>query len=88
MNFWVGINDRGKEGDYRLINGTKFNPGDRNQDSLYYWDDPQPDNAGNEDCVLIQDAHGLISYSDFECSGRVYQKPFYGLCELKHYTCF
>ena len=92
MDLWVGIDDRGREGDFRLINGTKFNPGDRDQDSLYYWDDTpsmiQPDNSGNEDCVQVQNRHGLISYNDDKCSDSNYMKPLYGLCEIKRYTCF
>ena len=93
MDFWVGIDDKGREGEYRLLNGTKFNPGDRNQDGLYYWDNTsghqQPDNAkGRENCVLIQDKYGLVSYNDDDCSDREYKKPFHGLCEFKHYTCF
>ena len=93
MDFWVGIDDRGREGDFRLINGTKFNPGDRDLDSLYYWDDTpsmiQPDNGGgDENCVVVHSLHGLVSYNDEQCYVDYSVKPIFGLCNIKHYTCF
>ena len=45
----IGLNDRLKEGQFVWSDGTPFN----NSRSYSNWRDGQPDNSGNEDCVVL-----------------------------------
>merc|ERR1712183_629541 len=83
-NFWIGVNDLGVEGSFRMLNGTKFEIG---QNSLYDWTDymNSPDNHdGGEDCVHIWTNY--LGLNDLPCSRHegVFGdgKSLYGLCEI------
>ena len=86
MHLWIGANDNGKEGTFRLLNGTKFQP---NRETLYDWSYNNPNNSdGVQDCVhiFLRESIGL---NDMDC-GRTKGTEgdgieFRGLCEIKHY---
>ena len=94
------MNDRGNEGNFRLVNGTAYDVTDINQPALYRWRSSQPDNhAGvsdipgvDEDCVHISGVGGdQIGLNDWPCH-MDYHKidksiEFYGLCEILTYKC-
>lgn len=52
---WVGLSDAGDEGTFVTVRGTPvtFSP----------WAPAEPDNEGNQDCVLAQAATGLLATS-------------------------
>lgn len=52
---WVGLSDAGDEGTFVTVHGTpaSFTP----------WAPDEPDNGGNQDCVLAQAATGLLATS-------------------------
>ena len=77
VNLWVGANDLSKEGDFRLINGMKF---EVDSDSLYGWDGAPNDDHG-EDCVHIYYQGG---YNDADCDDDSNDgRDIHGLCEIK-----
>ena len=86
MHLWIGANDIGKEGNFRFLNGTKFQP---SKDTLYDWGNDNPNNSqGNQDCVHIYMLDN-ICLNDTDCSkvesvfGDEIQMR--GLCEIKRY---
>ena len=93
MTSIYGLNDRGQEGNYRLINGTAYDVTDLDQPALYRYTVGQPDNSPNqsdipgidEDCVHIWKSGSEIGLNDFPCH-MGYSKnnlvEFYGLCEI------
>ena len=95
--FWVGMNDRGNEGNYRLINGSAYDVTDLSQPALYRWYGSQPDNHSgmsdipgiDEDCVHIQGTSGgEIGLNDYPCHMDYYGSyEYYGLCETLTYKC-
>ena len=81
-NFWIGANDLGREGSYRMVNGTVF---EINSRSLYRWGDGKPDNCcGGEDCLHIWTTRGGINdagctvYANVGADG----KYMHGICEI------
>ena len=86
-NFWIGADDLGREGSFRMLNGTKF---EVDHNSLYGWYGNNPDDtSGNEDCVHIWTTYDGIN--DMPCTW-VYNagndgKDFHGLCEIPLYNC-
>ena len=62
-HLWIGMNDRGQDGNFRLINGTSYDVTDMSEIALYRWQSSQPDNNPNvsdipgidEDCVRSKD---------------------------------
>ena len=61
---WIGLNDRSKEGQYVWSDGSPFNSSVFNN-----WNDGEPNNQGNEDCVEIKSG----KWNDESCSlGRFY----------------
>lgn len=56
---WIGLNDRFKEGQFVWSDGTHFNS------SVYSnWNDGEPNNAGDEDCVELRSS----GWNDEQCS--------------------
>ena len=98
-HLWIGLNDRGQEGNYRLINGTSYDVTDLDQPALYRWHSDQPDNALDqsdipgidEDCIHIKGEPGKeIGLNDSPCHMDGYPKVtklFFGLCEIITYKC-
>ena len=78
QKLWVGLNDRGMEGVFRLNDDTKYDP-NHNENNLYEWKSGEPNNVLEEDCVQIGDDRHL---NDEDCGAQ-----FYGLCEIKVYNC-
>ena len=93
------MNDRGQEGNYRLINGTAYDVTDLSQPALYRWYSSQPDNSLNqsdipgidEDCIHILGKPGSeIGLNDYPChmdQFNIDKLNFYGLCEILTYKC-
>ena len=92
---WIGMNDTGQEGNYRLINGTAYDVTNLNQPALYKWHSNQPDNALDqsdvgENCIQIYGKPGSeIGLNDYPCNldhnGNLYK--LYGICEILTYKC-
>ena len=76
--FWIGLNDRAEEGNFRLMNGTFYKV---KKGSLYYWRWDEPNNSGvddvQEDCVQIRHVGSKPGLNDADCD-----EEFYGLCEI------
>ncbi|KAM8785461.1 C-type lectin domain family 4 member F isoform 2-T2 [Rhynchonycteris naso] len=53
--YWIGLNDRNKEGHWQWTDGTSFN--------FQFWFENQPDNWNNEDCIQIQQ-----KWNDIKCN--------------------
>ena len=89
---WIGMNDRGQEGNFRLTNGTAYDVTDVNQPALYRWKSGEPNNIeNNENCVHIFSRDGT-TINDYQCDKDFYnynsiKLPLYGLCELITYKC-
>merc|ERR1712198_824513 len=60
-DFWIGISDISKEGNYQFVDGTPV--------KTAYWHPGQPDNFGNrEDCIhYVLKKH---SWNDAVCGAR------------------
>ena len=58
QDFWIGLNDRDFEGSFTFV-------GQGGSGQNLPWADGQPNNAGEEDCVLMQGADGR--FDDFNC---------------------
>jgi len=86
---WVGLKDHVVEGDWRLLNGERFDPNDRSQPSLYFWVGNEPNSSwGNhEDCAAVGRVDNGIANDeglyDYSCE----TDDHLGLCEMKHDTC-
>ena len=86
MNFWIGLSDLRKEGDWRLAS-------DASQPSYLNWDtdEEEPNNGGgdNEDCARIGFSY---KWSDLDCEIDRLSKSGYpeitlhALCEFEHST--
>ena len=74
----MGLQDRGMEGQFRLNDGSWYDPKYVNPD-LYEWNSGEPNDFFDEDCVTIGDNGGL---NDEDCG-----TSFYGLCAIKVYNC-
>ena len=82
MRMWVGLNDRGMEGQFRLNDGTKYDP-NYNENNLYEWKNGEPNNLYDEDCVSISDKKlGQRHLLDEDCN-----TAFHGLCAIRTYKC-
>ena len=85
-NFWIGANDLGREGVFRMLNTTKFEVGYK---SLYDWYGNNPDNKNVESCVHIWTTHNGLNdasctlYANADNDG----KDFHGLCEIPQINC-
>ena len=83
---WVGLKDHIVEGDWRLLNGERFDPNDHSQPKLYFWGPGEPNSNGNEDCAAVCWAMNDIAedeaFNDVSC-----QHQLVALCEMKHDTC-
>jgi len=100
-HLWIGMNDRGQDGDFRLTNGTSYDATDMSELALYRWHYGQPDNDQHvsdisgidEDCVHIIRgfSDGEISLNDYPCNMDYWHddasQKFYGLCEIITYKC-
>ena len=85
-NLWVGLSDLGKEGSYRLVNGTKHDPADRSVKALYYWEGKEPNAGYDGNCVHYWKVNN--GFADSDCSWYNYKGlDFHGLCEIKSYNC-
>ena len=93
---WIGLNDRGQEGDYRLLNGTHYDVTDMSQPALYRWHSTEPNNkydelGTDENCVSIIIGGGNIGLNDYPCDKDVWVHDnsikMYGLCEISTYKC-
>jgi len=100
--FWIGLNDRGNEGNFRLVNGTAYDVTDVNQPALYRWRSDEPNNSPDasditgidEDCVHIHInavSGDVIGLNDYPCHMDYWYTDssieFYGLCEILNYRC-
>ncbi|KAM3623971.1 uncharacterized protein V6R79_017515 [Siganus canaliculatus] len=55
---WIGLTDREKEDTWKWVNGEAV--------TTTYWNKGEPNNAGGEDCVLIQNTFPkIINWNDF-----------------------
>ena len=93
------MNDRGQEGNFRLINGTAYDVTDMNQPALYRWHSVEPSNSQgvsdipgiDEDCVQINTGPEYIGLNDYPCHMDYWYNnkstEFYGLCEIITYKC-
>ena len=87
MHLWIGADDIGREGNFRFLNGTKFEPSD---ETLYDWESSNPsNNDGHENCVHV---YGVLSnyvgiLNDLSCDRVIGgdDVPMRGLCEVKLY---
>ncbi|KAI1887303.1 hypothetical protein AGOR_G00188900 [Albula goreensis] len=60
-NFWIGLTDSNKEGNWKWVDGTTLITG--------YWIDGQPDNEDNEDCVVTYgQKNPEATWNDLTCS--------------------
>ena len=85
FNLWAGLSDHGKEGSYRLMDGTSYDPGDRNVTALYYWERNEPNNGANANCVHYW--HPIDGFADTRCDTyELRGLDFHGLCEIKSYN--
>ena len=87
-NLWVGLSDLGKEGSYRLMNGTKYDPGNKSIKALYYWEDNEPNGEEVANCVHYW--HTNNGFADTPCDYDVEgggARDHHGLCEIKNYNC-
>ena len=57
-SYWIGLSDRVTEGTFIWINGVPA--------SFTYWSPGQPDNYGQEDCVVIWGFDNM-TWSDQPC---------------------
>ncbi|BFZ22363.1 hypothetical protein BsWGS_25402 [Bradybaena similaris] len=57
--FWIGLSDRQTEGTFIWVNGTKLD--------LANWADGQPDNKGNENCVIAKSSLDEAKWYDLAC---------------------
>ena len=37
--FWVGVHDREEDRVFRFLNGTIYDPSNKDEDHLYHWDE-------------------------------------------------
>jgi hypothetical protein len=66
-SYWVGLNDKNVEGDFRWINGNILNPYlSVSLGEEYFWYGGQPDNWLNEDCAEVWESELL---NDNSCNG-------------------
>merc|ERR1712183_548484 len=85
-NFWIGVDDLGREYNFRMLNGTEFKIG---KNSLYDWILDNPNNAQNSDCVhIMTDYNGLndavcTMYANAMGDG----KNVHGICEIPKIDC-
>jgi len=82
-NLWIGANDIGLEGTFRILNGTRFEPSNY---TLYDWKSGEPNNNDEEEhCVCI--VEGLDILNDLPCDAveSSNEIPMRGLCEVKRY---
>ncbi|XP_033052656.1 C-type lectin domain family 17, member A isoform X2 [Trachypithecus francoisi] len=65
--YWLGLNDRGQEGDWRWLDGSPV--------TLSFWEPEEPNNIHNEDCATMnKDGR----WNDLSC-----YKTTYWICERK-----
>ena len=93
---WIGMNDRGKEGNFRLLNGTAYDVTETSQPALYMWEKGEPNNQPgssdisglDEDCVHVG---GGLALNDYPCNMDYWIHDtsilLYGLCEIKVLDC-
>ena len=88
MHLWIGADDIGREGTFRILNGTRFEP---SNGTLYDWGSDEPSNQGGvEHCVHVFEDAGTLN--DLSCDRVVGIGndgiPMRGLCEVKrHQNC-
>ncbi|KAG7313948.1 hypothetical protein KOW79_022444 [Hemibagrus wyckioides] len=63
---WIGLSDREKEGDWKWVDGTPL--------TTKFWNQWEPNNAGDEDCVTVHASSS--TWNDSQCS-----KKFPWICE-------
>uniref|UniRef100_A0A3P8QRV6 C-type lectin domain-containing protein n=1 Tax=Astatotilapia calliptera TaxID=8154 RepID=A0A3P8QRV6_ASTCA len=61
--FWIGLTDSAEQGRWLWVDGSPLN------ESLSYWKDTEPDNWGEDDCVMMGDKGDRYqkSWSDTSC---------------------
>uniref|UniRef100_A0A0D9R1V4 C-type lectin domain containing 17A n=1 Tax=Chlorocebus sabaeus TaxID=60711 RepID=A0A0D9R1V4_CHLSB len=65
--YWLGLNDRGQEGDWRWLDGSPV--------TLSFWEPEEPNNIYNEDCAAMNKDG---TWNDLSC-----YKTTYWICERK-----
>merc|ERR1711905_77805 len=78
-HLWIGLNDIAAEGEYEFVDGTSANLWTYDEPLVFGWAANEPNNFGNEDCILIYDAERM---NDAKCDALKR-----GLCERKNITC-
>ena len=75
-NIWMGLTDRGTEGDWRL---------DSTGEPPVYtkWGEGEPNSSGDEDCAHFYATHEPYTWNDLECSrgSTASGFPLYVFCE-------
>ena len=89
-NLWIGLIDQGKEGVYRLVNGTLYDAFDKSKAALYYWEGNEPNNKDNQDCAHFWHTTGGLGddgCNDYTNLDGKDGRDVHGLCEIKSYNC-
>uniref|UniRef100_A0A0B7BIK3 Macrophage mannose receptor 1-like n=1 Tax=Arion vulgaris TaxID=1028688 RepID=A0A0B7BIK3_9EUPU len=60
--FWIGLSDRSKEGNFTWVNGTVLN--------ITSWAPGQPDNKEDENCVIVKSSLTGVRWFDNACLER------------------
>ncbi|XP_028293329.1 CD209 antigen-like protein E [Gouania willdenowi] len=62
--FWIGLTDSAKEGTWKWVNGNFLGDG--------YWNDGEPNNANNEDCVSVYARQNFFkAWNDERCTSSL-----------------
>jgi hypothetical protein len=58
VEWWIGLNDVQQEGQFRWVDGSPL--------TYNYFQSGEPNNSGNEDCVLLRD----VGWNDQSCGSE------------------
>ena len=83
MNFWLGLSDMKREGDWRLAsNGLK--------PSYLNWHKDQPSNETDQDCALLKTGDRYLGrWADTDCENKTWNggnTSVHALCEYDSTT--
>ncbi|XP_060744602.1 C-type lectin domain family 4 member M-like [Tachysurus vachellii] len=63
LETWIGLSDTVKEGEWKWVDDTPLN--------TEYWGEGEPNNAGDEDCVVIYGSNSSKRWNDQKCSRKL-----------------